>query len=176
MAQFNHLFDKFQKEYEQKLGRSRARWSRMAAALTEKEILRYIARGESPVAGQGKFKPYRKSYRQSMGGTSDDRHFRIINGNVVPFAGSDPEITKYGKRASVVNLKLSGKMLRSIKKRVTKKGFSIWFSSKIMKYHQEGTDKMERRATLPNVGEQLKLAIQKKLKKLFRMEIAKIFR
>lgn len=70
-----------------------------------------------------------------------------------------------GKRARPVNLKLTGALHRSIKKRVTKSGLTIWFSDEKAEWHNEGTDKMPARRLLPLEGEELSRVIEKELEK-----------
>ena len=61
------------------------------------------------------------------------------------FAKYSPNYKKADK--SVVNLKVSGKMLKSIKSKAINNGISVYFSSPIMKYHN-GKGRVDR-YTLP---------------------------
>lgn len=86
-----------------------------------------IQSGHSPVNGKGKFRPYSKTYA--------DR--------------------KKGGRRSPVTMIDTGKMLASLKFRETRTGLTIWFSSKIAKFHDQfgaGKGRVIRRL-LPRNGE-----------------------
>lgn len=83
-------------------------------------IVGTIESGHSPVEGKGKYKAYSKSYAER----------------------------KKGGRRSPVNMTDTGKMLRSLKVRKTKKGLSFFFTSPIAKFHDllgAGNSKIIRR-------------------------------
>lgn len=109
-----------------------------------------VARGgKDPVSTSGRirFEPYSESYKDKMG------------------KGQGPIANK---RQRPVNLSLSGKMLRSIKTRLTKKGVFVFFTDPKAKYHNElgaGKRKVIRRL-LPKEGERWEPRIRKFLTQL----------
>jgi hypothetical protein len=116
--------------------------SRTTAEIAKHEVLKAISDGKSPVRGEGNYQKYSDSYKKAIRGG------RLGNKSVRP-----------------VNLKVSGKMLNSIKTRITKTGFVLWFSSSIAKYHDKegaGKSKVIRRM-LPRDGEKFRIDIQNKL-------------
>ena len=88
-------------------------------------------------------------------------------GNFKPYS---PSYRKKDK--SVVNLKVTGKMLKSLKVKTTLKGISVFFSSAIMKYHN-GQGRVDR-LTLPVENNQefrkeIKQRLAKAYKKIFKL-------
>lgn len=127
-----------------------------AKALMKREVLNSIARGVSPAKGGGdqtggsaRFVRYSESYINA-----------ILKGR----------FARFSKRLRPVNLKLSGKMLRSIKTLNTKTGFTIFFSDRLADIHQNqgaGRRKVKRKL-LPDArkGETFSRVITNKLVKL----------
>ena len=79
------------------------------------------------------------------------------------------------KKQSPRNLKLTGKMLNSLKTRLTGKGLTIWFSDEKAKYHNDlgaGKSKVIRRI-LPRDGESWARAIDKEIVKSLSKAIKK---
>ena len=112
------------------------------------EIIGLIEIGVTPVRMQPKkFQKYSESYKQAIRGKLS---FRNINGKTVPLKGKDKNLEN--KNVSPVNMKVTGKMLRSLRTRITTNGVFVWFSSEIAKYHNEtgvGPNNVKRRL-LPN--------------------------
>ncbi len=111
-------------------------------------IIEHISKGISPVerggkdstSGQARYEPYSDSYK--------DRIKYIPN-----------------KKERPVNLKVTGKLHKSLKSRLTKNGVAFWFSDKKAKYHDKegaGKSKVIRRM-LPRKGEQFSKTITKKI-------------
>ena len=110
-------------------------------------ILSEISRGVSPVKGEGGYEKYSDSYKKA-----------IKSGYI-----------KGKSSVSPVNLKASEKMLKSIKGRKTKKGFSIWFTSPIAKYHDKEEYARILRKMLPNRdGDDWSIPVKKKIIDLLR--------
>lgn len=85
-----------------------------AAALMKEDIVETIESGNSPVKGNRRFKGYSENYKDDI---------------------NDGRYSRYGKKIRPVNLKLSGRMLKSIAARLTNNGFVIYFTSKLAKIH-----------------------------------------
>ncbi len=102
-----------------------------------------VQEGRSPVRGK-RFEIYSDSYKRA-----------IRRG----------KYSTYGKRVRPINLKLSGKMMRSIKIRDTAKGFTLFMSDAKAKYHNEGTGKIPRRPIMPRHNEQFSRRIDKLIEK-----------
>lgn len=79
----------------------------------KKRVVEFIENGISPVKGKGRFLDYADSYKDKI------RKRKL----------------KENKKLRPVNLKLSGKMLRSLKIRGTKEGFTLFFADIKAKYH-----------------------------------------
>ena len=105
------------------------------ATETKRLMLADVRIGRSPVAGQGQFKAYSKSYKKAI---RSGRYSRL------------------GKQSRPVNLKLSGKMLNSFKIRKTQKGFTIFASDKKMDWHNRGipSNNLPKRQVFPSEGGQ----------------------
>ena len=79
------------------------------------------------------------------------------------------------KRVSPVNLTVSGKMLNSFKVKNRKGGISLFFTSKTAAYHNNGTDKIPRRAMLPTEqGEEFNRNITLRLREIATKTIKEI--
>jgi len=122
----------------------------------KKEIIKSIEKGRSPVARAGKFKSYKPSYKEAMSGGPHFRKIRI-GGNLItiPLPGGDPYLTRYGKKPRPVNLKVTGKLHKSLRVRLTKRGISAFFTSSYAKYHQGSTrnPNIKERKLLPQNNE-----------------------
>jgi len=139
-----------QKLIEQQTKKDMNRFIPKAIDLMKAEITESILfRGVSPVSLQGKYQAYSKSYKKQ------------IRSGKGKFANKD---------IRPVNLFLTGKLLKSIKGRPVRNGFSLWFSDKKAKWHDnEGVGKSEViRRMLPNDAEKFNQVITRELDKLFK--------
>ena len=160
------------------LNKIRRSFKRQSCPLYEKTIKRDIAAGVSPVRGQRLFKKYSQSYKDGIRGKVK---FRTINGRVIPMAGPDPRLK--GKALSPVNLKLTGKMMRSLFCRVNGNRTNIGFKSKIADFHnrlgipRKSGINIVRRMLPTNRGEDfnrsIEIAIQRLLDTIVRRFINK---
>jgi len=119
----------------------------------KKDILNRIASGNSPVAGKGRFEKYSDSYKKQI--------------KSIP-----------GKQVTPVNLKVTGKMLKSLLIRNIKNGISIIFTDPVAAYHDllgAGRSKTIRRL-LPGKGEKFYQPIQKKINDAAIRAIKKVFK
>jgi len=80
-----------------------------------------------------------------------------------------------GKKVSPVNLKVSGELIKSLSAKVSPSGnVKIEFTDEKAKYHNEGTDKIPRRAMLPTEsGEKFARSITLRLQEIIRRAILK---
>ncbi len=101
------------------------------------ELIRTIKSGTSPVRGEGRFEDYSDSYKDTI--TRDE--------GVVK--GSDGGFWT-GKRLRPVNLFVSGRALGSLVVAAAGDLVKVSFSSKILKYHNDGMGHNPRRAVLPD--------------------------
>ena len=139
-------------------------------------ILNRIATGNSPVQGKGKFAPYSRSYKDSIKGNTS---FRTIEGKVIPYRpafNSDRDKFR-GKQIRPVNLKITGKMLKSLKIREIRNGISIIFTDPKAIFHdQEGAGKAGTiRRLLPGKDEKFYRPIQKRINEAFSKAVKKAF-
>jgi hypothetical protein len=102
-------------------------------------IIESISRGESPVEGHNRYDPYSKSYAKT------------IRKGMKGFPS---------KKGRPVNLKLSGKLHKSIKARDTRSGITVWFSDEKAEWHNKGMGLLPVRRLLPVAGEELSSSIQ----------------
>jgi len=115
--------------------------------LLKREIQEHIARGVSPVARYGKYKAYSKSYKKQIN------------------AGRYP-----GKSIRPINLWLTGKMMKSLKGKPSRDGFTIWFSDGTADFHNNlgaGKSRVIRKM-LPDDDETFNQTITRKVDKLFK--------
>lgn len=166
----------------------------MFAKNIDQDIKAQIMRGISPVEGEGKYKQYSKSYVDQITGKAS--FFKNKNGKLVVIK-DDPskkmgrgarkalkeglKITSlkniYGKRKSPVSMSLSGDMLKSLKvKKRFLDGISIQITDKKSEYHNEGNNKLPRRALLPKEGEEFSRLIQQKIRKALEKAVNQVFR
>jgi phage gpG-like protein len=116
----------------------------------KKTIITRMEKGLSPVRGKGRFQVYSNSYKE---GIREGRYSR------------------FGKGISPVNLKLSGKLHRSIKTRITKNGASVWFTDKKAKWHNEGTAEIPARRFVPIGKESFAKPVIKEIEKILAKEV-----
>jgi len=117
------------------------------------EIVGSIERGVSPVhkggedgsSGKLRYKDYSDSYKRQI----------------------DKKQLETSKKRRPVNLKLTGKLLNSLKARISGDAVKVWFTDAKAKYHNElgaGKSKIIRRL-LPKTGEQFNAGIRKRIVK-----------
>lgn len=148
---FNKQIEAFEKKFNFKKLSSKVsnEFIKKASEEVKPLIVDTILKGASPVKGYKRFENYSPSYRDAI------RKGRY---------------SSEGKRPRPVNLFLTGRMLKSIKSVITKNGFTVWFTDKKAKYHNDigvgaaGTI----RKMLPGNGEELSAPISLALKKLLR--------
>ncbi len=122
----------------------------------EKEIKESIERGVSPVHGKGRFVKYSDTYKEQMG-TGKLRN----------------------KKPRPVNLTLTGKLLKSLRVRITNKGLSISFDNKLADIHNRegaGKSKTVRRMLPTEKGEQFSRSIRVRLTEVLDRVATKIFK
>ena len=151
--------DFLSKSIEKKLKMLQAKAIMQAASDLEREIKDNISKGISPVEGAGRFVGYSDSYLEQ------------IKNKTGSLKGS-------GKLKRPVNLKVTGKMMNSIKKRLTMRGFVLWFASPIAKYHNEegaGKSKVIRKM-LPDENQSLSRSITRRIAINIRKMASMIFK
>lgn len=127
---------------------------RKLPSVLESAITSDIEKGVSPVKGQ-RFVKYSKSYK-----------YQIKNGYK----------NLSSKSKSLVNLKVTGEMLKSLVIKRHAKGIKIVFNDKKSSYHNDGTDKIPRRAMLPTKeGEEFNKRINDRVATLIERIAAVIF-
>lgn len=162
------------------------------ARFIKRDIVNLIKKGISPVnqktaksrntGGRTRFQRYSDSYREAMQGKAA---YWTKNGKVIraPIDQKDKELVQFSrqlygnKKPRPVNMKLSGKMLNSIKHRVNKKSLTVYFDDKKAVYHNvdgAGKSKVLRRL-LPRRGEDFSRLIQKKINETVAKETRKLF-
>jgi len=119
----------------------------------EKVILSEMNKGNSPVKGE-KWVGYSESYKDA-----------IRKGRYVTFR----------KRTVPVNLKLSGKLHRSIKIKYSNGVLTFRFDSKIAEYHQNGGGKLPQRKILPEKNEEFTNKVQNVIDLSIRTLVKKYF-
>ncbi len=126
------------------------KWQKEAPKTVISAMKEQISKGVSPVLGGGKFAKYSVSYKKAI---------------------KKGYYSKYGKSITPVNMKLSGKMLKSLTSRKTKQGFTVYFTSKLAKIHSK--DAKTIRKVIPLKGEKLKGSVTKKAKQMLKDLITK---
>ena len=123
--------------------------SRAVKDLLEDEITATIESGVSPVKGLGEFKPYSRSYRDTI---NKKVQFREINDIVRPFKyNSQFDDIPAGKSTEPVNLRLNGDLLKSLKV-TSMRGdglYKIRFEDEKADWHNAGRGKLPVRQLLP---------------------------
>lgn len=137
MTGLNNLIDNTRKNSQKKIKRE-----------IKGLVIKSISKGISPVekggtdatSGKARYEPYSDSYKKQIKNMS-------------------------GKSERPVNLKVSGRLHRSLKARLTRKGVSLWFADKKAKYHDiEGAGKAKViRRMLPRDGEQFSRTIRERI-------------
>lgn len=140
------LFDHLEKTMKKSKAKSFKRWQKQAKKVIKKEMLANIKKGKSPVSGQGSYKDYSESYKKQIRGKLGKQ---------------------YNKKVKPVNLKLSGKMLKSLKVKNIRKGISVYFSSKIAKYHN-GQGRVNRYMIPTESGQEFRRDIKIKLARIYK--------
>jgi len=132
--------------------RAKPKFFRILKKFIKSEIIKAIESGRSPVnkggtdpsgtSGKLRFEKYSDSYSDQLG---------------------RGKLKSKGKRP--VNLTVSGKMLRSLKSRITKNSINLWFSNPIAKYHDRlgAGKKGVLRRMLPHDGEEFNAGIRKRI-------------
>lgn len=118
-----------------------------AGKIITKEIKRMTAKGSSPVSGEGKYKKYSDSYKR-----------KIKSGAI------------RGKSVSPVNLRATGKMMKSLRYEIRNRKLSIVIGSRIAKFHNDigaGASKVIRKILPNKEGERYANPIMSKLKAAF---------
>jgi hypothetical protein len=162
------------------------------ARFIKRDIRDLIEKGVSPVnqksankpntGNRSRFQKYSKSYTEAMQGKAA---YWTKNGKVirVPIDQKDKELVQFSrqlygnKKPRPVNMKLSGKMLNSLKHRINKKSLTVYFDDKKAVYHNvdgAGKSKVLRRL-LPRRGEEFSRLIQKKINETVAKEVRKLF-
>ena len=171
------------------------------SAVLPKLIVTFIKKGVSPVKGQ-RFAPYTDSYKAQIRGEAAFRtgkngkvfaikttdlkqftskyaksHFKEQNEPIKEkIAEMNKDFLAHGKRLRPINLTLSGKMLDSMFSKVENTKLVIGFTDEKASYHNEGTDKIVRRAMLPtNKGEEFNKNITLRLREIARLITIKTF-
>lgn len=123
----------------------KVKYTKKAAQDLKNKIIEQYNKGLSPVEGYGRFDKYSESYTK-----------KIQSGY-------------YGnKSVRPVNLKLTGKMHKSIGSKQIKNGFMIFFTDKKAIYHNEtgAGGSMVIRKMLPGKGEKFSRTLNRHLNKL----------
>lgn len=164
-------------------------------------IISSIMKGISPVSGgKRRFQKYSESYKAAIKGKAAfwtkngrvgaistvsnkelkslraSKDARAANKNNKKFIEEHNKHLK-GKRISPVNLKVSGKMLSSIRARKTSTSgakLTIGFTDEKAEYHNKGTGNLPRRPLLPTVGEKFNKSITSRLQESVRRAIKRI--
>ena len=130
-------------------------WVDSTKTLVKKLILERIGKGLSPVKGKGAYQKYSDSYKKGI------RQGRY---------------SSFSKRIRPINLELTGKMLRSIKARVSGTTISVWFTDKKAKWHNKGMGRNPERRMIPLENEVFSSKITKELEKDLEKIIKKAFK
>lgn len=139
------LAKRFRNTFDKRAKTVQRQWSAESKPIIKKMIINRISKGLSPVAGAGRYVKYSQSYKKQIK------------------AG---QFARYGKRIRPINLRVTGKMLKSIRTVDSKYGFEIYFGSKLAIYHDEegaGRSKTIRRI-LPDGGERFTRDIDSTIK------------
>ena len=130
-------------------------WVKESKDILKGEIIKAMSTGRSPVKGEGRYDKYSPSY------------LKRIKEKKIP-----------GKKARPVNLKVTGKLHRSIRVRETLRGMTVFFTSRLAKIHSElgaGKSKVIRKI-FPKKGtaEEFSRVITRKLRKILRDKSKKL--
>ena len=129
-----YLAKLFRSTFDKRAKTVQRQWAKEVKPKIKKMIIKRIQSGKSPVARMGEYAKYSRSYKR-----------QILKGR----------FKRFSKRITPVNLRLSGKLLKSIRTVDSKNGFEVYFKSPIAKYHDEdGAGKSRTiRRMLPGGGE-----------------------
>lgn len=121
----------------------KARAKELLPPMLKNEIINEsILKGISPVKGAGRFKKYSESYLEQIS--------KIAN-----------------KRASPVNLKRSGDLIKSFTIKKIEQGLEISFKDEKAEYHDNGTNRIPQRKMLPTrTGESFSVIIQRSINRI----------
>ena len=122
------------------------------------EILKSIGKGVSPVKGQGRFEKYSKSYTDAI---------------------KNKRYSQYNKRTRPVNLKLSGKLWKSLKVKARTNKLIVSFDNKLADIHNRlgaGKSKTVRRMLPTEKGEQFNRSIQLRVREVLTRIANNIFK
>ena len=144
---FRKLFKKF-KEFE------RETVTALQGPL-KREIVKEISQGRSPVKGKSRYKKYSESYRKAIK------------------AG---RYSKWSKRVTPVNLRLSGDLMSSIVSSVSRRILRISFTDDKALLHQEGKGNLPVRKLLPGPGEKFTKTIQLMMREFVAKRAKRTFR
>lgn len=113
------------------------------------EIVQQIQSGTSPVKGQGRFKDYSDSYKDTI-----ERQEGVVKGTDGSFWTE--------KKVRPVNLTVSGETLKSIQVKVVGDEIQVDFAAKSAAWHNGGNPKIPRRAILPTLpGEEFSTTLSR---------------
>lgn len=135
--------------------RAKPKFFRLVDKFIKEEMIKSIESGRSPVQ-KGGLEPKGSSGKLRFQQYSDSYKEAIKSGRA-----------KNKKNIRPVNLKATGKMLRSIKSRKTKDFIRVWFTDEKAKYHdKQGAGKsktIRRMAPNPKKGEKFNAGIQRRI-------------
>lgn len=159
------------------------------------EIIKTIEGGSSTVKAS-KHQKYSKSYLEAITGKRIDKdgkaqkiktratsqgansplRFNKSGKSRKSSAVTNSLESRYGKKKSPVNLKLTGEMHESIKTMKTKNGVEVYFTDKKAQWHNDGVpeNNLPARRILPNKqGEEFNLNIWRRIMKVIQEAIKK---
>ena len=146
------------RDAQKKIAKFKKQASKELQKSAKKEVIGSIERGVSPVIKQGRFKKYSQSYRD------DIRAGRY---------------RRFKKRERPVNLKLSGKLLKSFFSKVSKTGIIVGFDNFLAEIHNNkgaGKSKTIRRILPTEPGETFNRSITMKFREVLNGVASKIFK
>ena len=131
-------------------------FARRVKLFIKSEIVDAIEKGISPVN-------MKNAYPKNTGGKS--RYTGYSESYKKRINAKKGKLKSMGKRQRPINLKVTGKLLNSLKARYTRDGLRVWFADEKAKYHDKlgaGKSKVLRRM-LPRGIETFNRAIQRKI-------------
>lgn len=148
-------------KYYQACDKARAEWVKVISPYLETEIVATILRGQSPIAGEGRFVGYSPSYLTKI---------KFANSRKMSSDITILRMRMNGKKQRPINLKLTGDMLGSIYTRTVANGLEVGFKSKIAEYHNDlgaGRSKVIRRMLPNKPGEEFSKVIMKNIRDIY---------
>ena len=134
--------------------KSKEKYSRFVNKFILEDVISAIKSGRSPVSKGG----------TDPKGTSGKLRFEDYSD---PYKKAIAKGRYSGKTPRPINLTLTGKMLKSIKSRIIKRGIvKVWFTDSKAKYHNElgaGKSKIKRRLLPTGSNEEFNAGISKRL-------------